>query len=97
MATILLGAGLAFGPLKASAELPDLTYETINLVDFNRGGFSARPMNMETLGKQLSQEYKNYQKDFNSPRLSKRFDTLNFSQERFRELAKDPNSRTKLQ
>ena len=74
VATILLGTGLAFSPLKASTELSDfnkMTYQTINLVDFNRGGFSVRLMNIETLGKQLSQEYKNYQNDFNSPRLSK--------------------------
>ena len=101
MAIILFGGALVFGPLKASAsdELPDwnkMAYERVNLLDFNRGGFSARPMNIETLGKQLSQEYKDYQKDFNSPPLSKRFDTLKFSQVRFRELAKDPNARMEV-
>ena len=101
MGIILLGVALWFVPVKASAydELPDwnkMAYERVNLVDFNRGGFSARPMNMETLGRQLSQEYKDYQKDFNSPALSKRFDTIKFSQVRFQELARDPNARTKV-
>jgi hypothetical protein len=99
LAITLFGVALVFGPLKASAELPDsnkMEYKTVNIVDFNRGGFSARPLNMETLGRQLSQESKDYQKDFNLPPLSKRFDTLKFSQERFRELAKDPNAITEV-
>lgn len=95
--TILVVASLAFGPLNASAKPPDYnktTYETVK--DCNRGGFSPRPMNMETLGRQLSQEYREYQKEFNSPTLSKRFDTLKFTQERFLKLAKDPSARTKV-
>lgn len=51
---------------------------------------------METLGRQLSQEYREYQEKFNSPTLSKRFDTLKFSQVRFQELARDPKARTKV-
>lgn len=82
MTIILLGAGLAFGPLNASAK--PLNY------------ILGRPVNMETLGRQLSQEYREYQKKFNSPTLSKRFDTLKFSQVRFKELARDPNARTKV-
>lgn len=98
---ILLKGALLFGPLKAPAydELPDwnkMAYERVNLVNFNRGGFSARPMNMKTLGRQLSQEYKDYQKDVNSPTLSKRFDTLKFCQVRFRELARDPKARKEI-
>jgi len=97
VSTIVLGGALIFGPLKACANLPDsnkMSYET--LIDFNRGGFSPRPINMETFGRQLSQEYNDYQKDFNSPPLSNRFDTIKFSQQRFRELAKDPNARTEV-
>ena len=99
MIKIVLGAGLAFGPLNASAKPVDYnktTYETVISKDFSRGGFSALPVNMETLGRQLSQEYREYQEKFNSPTLSKRFDTLKFSQVRFQELARDPNARTKV-
>lgn len=68
------------------------------VVDTNRGGFKPefldRPVNMETLGRQLSQEYREYQQKFNSPTLSKRFNTLKFSQVKFKELAKDSNART---
>ena len=94
--TILLVTGLAFGPLNASAKPVDsnkTTYETVILKDFSRGGFSAGPVNMETLSRQLSREYREYQQKFNSPTLSKRFDTLKFSQVRFQELARDPNAR----
>jgi hypothetical protein len=38
------------------------------------------------MSKRLSQEYKEYQQEFNSPPLSKRFDT------KFKELAKDPKA-----
>lgn len=96
---ILLVTVLAFGPLNASAKPIDYnktTYETVISKDFSRGGFSARPVNMETLGRQLSQEYKDYQQKFNSPTLSKRFDTLKFSKVRFEQLARDPNARTKV-
>ena len=61
---ILLVTVLAFGPLNASAKPIDYnktTYETVISKDFSRGGFSARPVNMETLGRHLSQEYKDYQ------------------------------------
>jgi hypothetical protein len=95
--TILLLTVLAFGPLNASAKplnYNKTTYETVISKDFSRGGFSARPVNMETLGRQLSQEYREYQQKFNTPTLSKRFDTLKFSQVRFQELARDPNART---
>lgn len=97
IARILLGGTLVFGQLKTSAEgtnFNGIQHEIVSLVDFNRGGFSARPMNMKTLGRKLSQEYKDYQKDFNSPPLSKRFDCVKFSQERFQELAKDPRAKS---
>jgi hypothetical protein len=48
---------------------------------------------METLSQTLSQEYSNYQQDFNSPPLSERFDTTNYDQAKFLELAKDPNAK----
>lgn len=95
----LLGTKLAFTALNASANAKPIDYngtscETVIIKDLNRGGFSALPVNMEILSRQLSPEYVEYQKKFNSPTLSKRFDTLKFSQVRFKELAKDPNART---
>ena len=47
---------------------------------------------METMSKRLSQEYTEYQQKFNSPPVSKRFDTTNYDQEKFKELAKDPRA-----
>ena len=41
---------------------------------------------------ELSQEYKEYQQNFNSPSLSKRFDTKKYDEKRFKELAKDPKA-----
>ncbi len=55
----------------------------------NLGGSSS---SMETMSKRLSQEYTEYQQKFNSPRVSKRFDTKNYDQEKFKELAKDPRA-----
>jgi hypothetical protein len=55
----------------------------------NPGGSSP---SMETMSKRLSQEYIEYQQKFNSPPLSKRFDTKNYDQERFKELAKNPRA-----
>jgi hypothetical protein len=48
---------------------------------------------MEELSQTLSQEYSNYQQDFNSPPLSERFDTTNYDQEKFLELGADPNAK----
>ena len=48
---------------------------------------------METLSQTLSQEYTEYQQKFNSPPVSKRFDTKNYDQEKFKELSKDPNAK----
>ena len=50
---------------------------------------------MEELSQTLSQEYSNYQQDFNSPPLSERFDTTNYDQEKFLELGADPNAKKK--
>ena len=47
---------------------------------------------MESMSKRLSPEYKEYQQKFNSPLVSKRFDTKNYDQERFKKLAKDPKA-----
>lgn len=58
-------------------------YETVISKDFNRSRFSPRPVNMKTLSRQLSQEYKDYQQKFNLLTLSKIFGTLKFSQVRF--------------
>jgi len=44
------------------------------------------------MSRRLSLEYKDYQQKFNSPPLSQRFDTKNYDQERFKELAKDPKA-----
>jgi hypothetical protein len=56
-----------------------------------RGGLT--PANMDTLGRRLSQEYKEYQQKFNSPPLSKRFDTTNYNQVRFQLLSQDPRAK----
>lgn len=53
------------------------------------GGSSS---SMETMSKRLSPEYTEYQQKFNSPTLSQRFDTKQYDQERFKELAKDPKA-----
>lgn len=55
----------------------------------NPGGSSS---SMETMCKRLSQEYVEYQQKFNSSPVSKRFDTKNYDQEKFKELAKDPRA-----
>ena len=55
----------------------------------NPGGSSS---SMETMSKRLSQEYTEYQHKFNSPPGSKRFDTKNYDQEKFKELSKDPRA-----
>ena len=55
--------------------------------DQNPGGVSS---SMETMSKCLSQEYKEYQQNFNSLPLSKRFDTKKYDEKKFKELAKDP-------
>lgn len=47
---------------------------------------------METMSKRLSQEYTEYQQKFNSPPVSKRFDTKNYDEEKLKELAKDPRA-----
>ena len=55
----------------------------------NLGGSSS---SMEKMSKRLSQEYTEYQQKFNPPPVSKRFDTKNYDQEKFKELAKDPRA-----
>ena len=55
----------------------------------NPGGSSS---SMEKMSKRLSQEYTEYQQKFNSPPVSKRFDTKNYDEEKFKELSKDPRA-----
>ena len=52
---------------------------------------------METRCRNLSPEYTEYQKKFNSPFLSKKFDTKNFDQAKFKKLTKDPNPKSKTE
>lgn len=59
----------------------------------NPGGSSS---SMETMSKRLSPEYTEYQQKFNSPSVSKRFDTKNYDQEKFKELAKDPKAKKEV-
>lgn len=59
-----------------------------------RGGFQVGPLNMEALSRQLSPEYLTYQQTSNSPPVSDRFDTINFSHTRFKKLAQDPKAKT---
>lgn len=91
IASTSLGLVLAFGrPNLASAKLSNykqdnqMVHKRVN-PNKVREGSTTSPMNMETIGRQLSQEYLNYQLNFNSPPLSKRFDTIKFSQARFRD------------
>ena len=44
------------------------------------------------MSKRLSQEYTEYQQKFNSPPVSKRFDTKNYDQEKFKELSNNPRA-----
>ena len=67
--------------VRCSAKLDDTRYQR------------SASKSMETLSQTLSQEYSNYQQDFNSPPLSKRFDTTDYDQAKFIELAKDPNAK----
>ena len=57
----------------------------------NPGGNGNSP-SMEKMCRTLSKEYRDYQRDFNSPLLWKRFDTTKFSKEKFMELAQDPKA-----
>lgn len=58
-----------------------------------RSGFQPALFTMDTLGRRLNQEYKEYQQKFNSPPLSKRFDTTNYNQVRFQLLSQDPRAK----
>ena len=60
------------------------------------GGFQVGPLNMEELSRQLSPEYLTYQQTLNSPPVSDRFDTIDFSHTRFKKLAQDPKAKTLL-
>ena len=55
----------------------------------NPGGYSS---SMETMSKRLSQEHKEYQQEFHSPPLFQKFNTKQYHEERFEELAKDPRA-----
>lgn len=57
--------------------------------DPNLGG-SSSSISMEKLCRRLSLEYLEYQKQYNLPAIPNRFDTKNFDQDKFIELAKDP-------
>lgn len=61
-----------------------------------RAGFQPAPFNMDTLGRRLSQEYKEYQQVYNSPPLSKRFDTTNYDPVRFQLLSQDPHAKVEV-
>ena len=64
----------------------------INEEQFN--GNQADPM--ETMSRRLSPEYTEYQQKFNSPPLSERFDTKQYDQSKFKELAKDPKAKKEV-
>ena len=61
-----------------------------------RAGFQPAPFNMDTLGRRLSQEYKEYQQVYNEPPLSKRFDTTNYDPVRFQLLSQDPHAKKEV-
>ena len=58
-----------------------------------RGGFTPATINMDTLGRRLSHEYNDYQQKFNSPPVSKRFDTTDYDPVRFQLLSQDPRAK----
>lgn len=43
-----------------------------------------------------TEEYREYQQSFNSPPLSKRFDTKKYGEERFKRLAKDTKTKKEV-
>jgi hypothetical protein len=51
---------------------------------------------MDTLGRRLSQEYKEYQDQYNSPPISDRFDTKDYDSARFMQLSQDPHAKRKV-
>jgi hypothetical protein len=59
----------------------------------NPGGASS---SMETMSKRLSQEYREYQQQFNSPPLYQRFDTKKYDEKKFKELAKYPKAKKEV-
>jgi len=61
-----------------------------------RAGFQPAPFKMDTLGRRLSQEYKEYQEQYNTPPFSKRFDTKNYDPVRFKALSQDPHAKRKV-
>lgn len=61
-----------------------------------RAGFQPAPLNMDTLGRRLSQEDKEYQQVYNSPPLSKGFDTTNYDPVRFQLLSQDPHAKVEV-
>lgn len=61
-----------------------------------RAGFQPAPFSMDTLCRRLSQEYKEYQQVYNSPPLSKRFDTTNYDPVRFQLLSQDPHAKVEV-
>ena len=48
------------------------------------------------MSRRLSQEYTEYQQKFNSPAMSKRFDTKNYDKQKFKELAKDHKAKEEV-
>ena len=65
----------------------------INDGQYNRNENLGGPSScMEQMSKRLSPEYREYQQKFNSPPVSKRFDTEQYDQEKFQELSKDPRA-----
>ena len=61
-----------------------------------RGGFQPAPVNMETFGRRLSQEYREYQEQYNTLPFSKRFDTTNYDPVRFKVLSQDLHAKREV-
>lgn len=61
-----------------------------------RGGLTPITINMDTLGRHLSQEYKEYHDQSNSPPISDRFDTKDYDSARFMQLSQDPHAKVEV-
>lgn len=94
LALVLIFGSPRFASAKSSSQNQNnlLAHERV-ISNGLRGGLITLNTSMETMSRQLSKEYRESQKDLNSPPLSKRFDTNKCSKERFMELAKDTKAK----
>lgn len=72
---------------------PKLQENPVNRNNAGQGNFtSSKNLSMDQLANSLSQEYREFQSEYGSESLSKRFSSTNYSVSEFEELAKDPRA-----